>query len=169
VNPPTNKSILKCHRNFIERGYICDQRKGHSGRPSVSDQVVDRCQLGHAGYAAESLVRARLSHWCLPSNKRGAHWVCVIVSAPLYRALRLCTSRTAHRGSRGMAILFHYHRHYKGVRGQCHAPAALYPPGNTRYLLYRRVGGPEGRSGQVRKISPPHQDSIPQCAVHGEF
>jgi len=29
------------------------------------------CQLGHAGYAVESLVRARLSHRCLPSNKRG--------------------------------------------------------------------------------------------------
>ena len=37
------------------------------------------CQLGHAGYAAESLVRARLSHQCLPSNERGAHWVCVIL------------------------------------------------------------------------------------------
>jgi len=36
------------------------------------------CQLGHAGYAAESLVRVRLSHRCLPSNKRGAHWVCVV-------------------------------------------------------------------------------------------
>ena len=36
------------------------------------------CQLSHAGYAAESLVRARLSHRCLPSNKMGAHWVCVI-------------------------------------------------------------------------------------------
>ena len=36
------------------------------------------CQLGHAGYAAESLVRARLSHRCLLSNKRGAHWVCLI-------------------------------------------------------------------------------------------
>jgi len=34
-------------------------------------------QLGHAGYAAESLVRARLSHRCLPRNKMGAHWVCV--------------------------------------------------------------------------------------------
>jgi len=58
VDPPTNKSILKWHRNFIERGCICDQRKGHSGRPSVSEQVVDRCQLGHAGYATESLVGA---------------------------------------------------------------------------------------------------------------
>jgi hypothetical protein len=40
------------------------------------------------------------------------------------------------------------------VGGQRHAPAAL-PPGKTRYPLYRRLGGPQGRSGQVRKISPP--------------
>jgi len=40
-----------------------------------------------------------------------------------------------------------------GVDGQRHAPAAL-PPGKTRYPLYRRLGGPQGRSGLVRKISP---------------
>ena len=33
-------------------------------------------------------------------------------------------------------------------------PAAL-PPGTTRYPLYRRLGGPQGRSAQVRKISSP--------------
>ena len=41
-----------------------------------------------------------------------------------------------------------------GVGGQRHAPAAL-PPGKSRYPLYRRLGGPQGRSGRVRKISPP--------------
>jgi len=41
-----------------------------------------------------------------------------------------------------------------GVGGQRHAPAAL-PPGKTRYPLYRRLSGPQGRSGEVRKISPP--------------
>ena len=41
-----------------------------------------------------------------------------------------------------------------GVGGQHHATAAL-PPGKTRYSLYRRLGGPQGRSGRVRKISPP--------------
>ena len=41
-----------------------------------------------------------------------------------------------------------------GVGGQHHGPAAL-PPGKTRYPLYRRVGDPQGRSGRVRKISPP--------------
>jgi hypothetical protein len=41
-----------------------------------------------------------------------------------------------------------------GMDGQLHAPAAL-SPGKTRYPLYRRLGGPQGRSGRVRKISPP--------------
>ena len=39
------------------------------------------------------------------------------------------------------------------VGGQGHAPAAL-PPGKTRYPLYRRLGGPQGRCGRARKISP---------------
>ena len=38
--------------------------------------------------------------------------------------------------------------------GQHHAPAAL-PTGKIRYPLYRRLGGPQDRSGWVRKISPP--------------
>jgi hypothetical protein len=41
----------------------------------------------------------------------------------------------------------------KAQRGRRHAPAAL-PPGRTRYPLYRRLGGPQGRSGRVRKFSP---------------
>jgi hypothetical protein len=36
---------------------------------------------------------------------------------------------------------------------QRHAPVGL-PPGKTRYPLHRRLGWPQGRSGQVRKISP---------------
>jgi hypothetical protein len=40
----------------------------------------------------------------------------------------------------------------EGVGGQHHAPAAL-PTGKTRYPLYRRLGGPQGRYGRVRKIS----------------
>jgi hypothetical protein len=48
----------------------------------------------------------------------------------------------------------------EGVRGQRHAPAALLPSGKTLYPLYRRLGGPQGRSGQVQKIStPPGLDS----------
>ena len=39
-----------------------------------------------------------------------------------------------------------------GVGGQRHGPADL-PPRKTWYPLYRRLGGPQGRSGRVRKIS----------------
>jgi hypothetical protein len=39
------------------------------------------------------------------------------------------------------------------VGGQRHDPAALFPA-KTRYALYRRLVGPQGRSGRVQKISP---------------
>jgi hypothetical protein len=72
----------------------------------------------------------------------------------LVQALRLCTGRTAHRGSRGIALLFHDHgtRRWRGVSV---TPRPLFTPGKTRYPLYRRLGGLPGRSGQVRKIPPP--------------
>jgi hypothetical protein len=41
-----------------------------------------------------------------------------------------------------------------GVGGQRHNSAAI-PPGKTRYPMYRGLGGPQGRSGRMRKISPP--------------
>ena len=40
------------------------------------------------------------------------------------------------------------------VGGQCHPPATL-PAGRTRYQLCRRLGEPKGRSGRLRKTSPP--------------
>ena len=40
------------------------------------------------------------------------------------------------------------------LAGKRHAPAAL-SPGITPYRLYRKLGGPQGRSGRVRKISIP--------------
>jgi len=41
-----------------------------------------------------------------------------------------------------------------GVSGKRHPPTSL-PPGMTRYPLYRRLGGPQGGYGQMRKISQP--------------
>ena len=62
-----------------------------------------------------------------------------------------------------------------GGGGQRHAQAAL-SPGKSRYPLYRRLGEPQGRSGQVRKISPlpgfdprtahPVASLYTDCAVH---
>ena len=41
------------------------------------------------------------------------------------------------------------------ARGQRHAPAAL-PPGKTRYPLWKRLGGPQGRFEQsAENLAPP--------------
>ena len=81
------------------------------------------------------------------------------VKVTLVQALRLCTGRTAHRGSRGIALPFHDHGTIKGW-GSASSSGSSLPPGKTRYPLYRRLGGPQGRSGKERRISP-HRDSIP--------
>ena len=39
--------------------------------------------------------------------------------------------------------------------GSASRPGRTLLPGNTRYALYRRLGGTQGRSGLVRKTSPP--------------
>ena len=77
----------------------------------------------------------------------------VKVKCTLVQALTLCTGRTAHRGCRGIALPFHDHDIRRCVVSV--TPRPLFTPGKTRYPLYRRLGGPHGRSGQVRKISPP--------------
>ena len=43
----------------------------------------------------------------------------------------------------------------EGGEGSASHPGRSLLPGKTRYPLYRRLGGPQGRSGQVREITPP--------------
>jgi hypothetical protein len=43
----------------------------------------------------------------------------------------------------------------EGGEGSASRSGRSLPPEKTRYSLYRRLGGPQCRSGQVRKISPP--------------
>ena len=43
----------------------------------------------------------------------------------------------------------------EGREGSASCPGHILPPGKTRYPLHKRLGGPQGRSGQVWKISPP--------------
>ena len=70
------------------------------------------------------------------------------------QVLRLCTGRMAYRRSRGIALTFHDHGTRSGWEVSV-TPRPLFTPGKTTYSLYRRLGGPQGRSGQVRKISLP--------------
>ena len=81
----------------------------------------------------------------------------VKVKCTIVQALRLCTGRTVYRG---IALPFLEHGTRRGW-GVSVTPRPLFTPGKTWYPLYRRLCGPHGRSGQVRKISPPPRHSIP--------
>jgi hypothetical protein len=66
------------------------------------------------------------------------------------------TRREGAWGRGGIAPTHSRPRHYMGVSGQRHTPAALYPRGkDPRYPLNRRLGGPQNRSGRRgRKKNP---------------
>jgi len=73
----------------------------------------------------------------------------------------LSPATKALRESRGIALLY-FRPALEGGEGSASRPDSALPPGKTPYPLYRRLGGPQGRSGLVQKISPPHRDSIPR-------
>ena len=58
-------------------------------------------------------------------------WVKVKVKVTLVQALRLCTGRTAHRGSRGIALPFHDHGTRRSEWSESR-PGRSLPPGKTR-------------------------------------
>ena len=105
-------------------------------------------------YCSPSYTRSTILH----QNLFLASWLClhyhyfrsstVKVKYTLVQALRLCTGRTAHRGSRGIALLF-VDRGTRRGWGVSVTPRPLFTPRKTLYPLYRRLGGPQGRSGQV--------------------
>ena len=70
------------------------------------------------------------------------------------QALRPCTGRTAHRGSRGIAIPFHDHGSRRGW-GVSVTPRPLFTPWKDPVPIVHEAGWAQGRRGQVRKISPP--------------
>jgi hypothetical protein len=88
--------------------------------------VADPSTCSHdASVLTKQLRRRHEKTWYdLPPS---LHQLYIKVKVTLVQALRLCTDRTAHRGSRRIALLFHDQRHQKVMRGHRHAPAALYP------------------------------------------
>jgi len=75
------------------------------------------------------------------------------VKCTLVQVLRLCTGRTAHRGSRDIVILFHDHgtRRRSGVSV---TPRPLFTRRKDPVPIVQE-GGPQGRSGQVAESLAP--------------
>ena len=107
--------------------------------------------FSHTAY----LCVTQLIGWCLEGTNCMFKRKKVKVKWPLYRP------GVAQRVGRGIALLFHDHGTRRGVSGQQHAPAALYPRERTGTHF---TGGWEGpRAGlDGRKISsPPRFDPGP--------
>ena len=68
-------------------------------------------------------------------------WICgmYMVKVTFVQALRLCTGRTAHRGSRGIAILFHDHSTRRGWVVSI-TPRPLFTPGKDPVFIVQEVG-----------------------------
>ena len=69
--------------------------------------------------------------------------------------MRLCTGRTVHRGGRGIALPFHDHGTRKVVRGQRHAPTALYPRERPGTHCTEGWMGPRAGLDRCGKSRPP--------------
>jgi hypothetical protein len=82
----------------------------------------------------------------------------------LVQALRLCTGRTAQRGSRGIALPFHDHATIGGGEGQRHALAAIYPRERPGTHCTGSWVGPRAGLDRCGK-SRPHRDSIPGPSI----
>jgi len=74
----------------------------------------------------------RKSYQYLPVKKK--------LQCALVHALKLCTGRTTHRRSTGIALLFLDHGPRRG-EGPASRPGLSLPPGKTGCPLYRKLGG----------------------------
>ena len=84
----------------------------------------------------------------------------VKVKVTLVQALRLCTGRTAHRGSRVIALPFHDHDTRRGW-GVSVTPRPLFTPGKKLVPIAQEAGWAPGPVWTGAENLPPHRDSIP--------
>ena len=78
----------------------------------------------------------------------------------LVQALRLCTGRTAHRGSRGIALLFLDHGTRRGW-GVSVTPRPLFTPRKDPVPIVQEAGWAPGPVWTGAENLAPHRDSIP--------
>ena len=93
------------------------------------------------------LVSASIGNLLVHHSVISAGWELTINAFPpgqvkkctLVQALRLCTGRTAHRGSRGIALLFLDHGTIRG-RGVSFTPRPLFNPGKDPVPIVQEAG-----------------------------
>ena len=121
-------------------------------------------------------IKKKRKAWQLQSEPNNAHWhhsmiklnlklyscgcILVKVKVTLIQALRLYTGRSAHRGSRGIALPFHYHGTRRGW-GVSVTPRPLFTPRKDPVPIVQEVGWAPGPVWTGAENIASHGDSIP--------
>jgi len=95
-------------------------------------------------------------------NKYASHPIYsykVKVKCTLVQALRLCIGSTAHRGSRGIALLFHVHGTRRGW-GVSVTPRPLFSPWKDPVPIVQEAGWAPAPVWTGAENLAPHRDSI---------
>jgi len=98
-------------------------------------------------------VASRYNDWAIPAHKitQNINNMVIKVKWSRYRP------DVAQRVGRGIALLFHDCGTRRGEWSAAR-PGRTLPPGKTLYPFYRRLGGPQGRSGRAENLVPPGLD-----------
>ena len=127
--------------NHLERTDTPDSRNTPSTTNLEEEEIVD--VLGNDGNSSMPEHIKRPDPW----RKMMMTKKCVPVTGPV----------VAQRVGRGIALLFHDSA-LEGGEWSAARPGRTLSPGKTRYPLYRRLGGPQGRSGLAENLAPPGFD-----------
>jgi len=126
----------------------------------TSEQHTHRCSsLPWVGVYAIQLNILRLKRR-KKKEKVELRFFAVKVKCTLVQALRLCTDRTAHRGSRGIALLFHDHGTRRGW-GVSVTPRPLFTPRKDPVPIVQESGwalGPVWTGAENLAPPPPGFD-----------
>jgi len=88
-------------------------------------------------------LEIKIYEWFLYEYKHGVCKAWKNVKYTLVQALRLCSGRTAHRGSRGIAVLFHDHGTRRGW-GVSVTPRPLFTPRKDAVPIVQEAGWAPG-------------------------
>ena len=111
-------------------------------------------------FSLQNLVKLILSLSKMPAGCRDYNFGKKKLKVTLVQALRLCTGRTAHRGSRGIAVLFHDHGTRRGLRVSV-TPRPLFTPGKDTVPVVQEAGWATGPVCTGTENLASHWDSIP--------
>jgi len=146
----------------------CFDRRRHHPQGDLEDYKKSRQTVGIRRRTARCY---ELCHVRLPVHveQLGCHWTDFHeiwylskkrVKVTLVQALRLCTGRTVHRGSRGIALLFYDHGTRRGW-GVSVTPRPRFTPRKDPVPIVQEAGWVPGAGLERCGKSRPHRDSIP--------